>query len=128
MDQVIAWTVPSLMGSIMIMVRVWLLSVLSTLFLLLLIEGLIFSFSHDSVFDVDIGDGEPIRKLPYNRSGIFILLGIKFSFAIFLSASLSLVHNSFLPSPLTLWSTTCHNTRPIISQALMFYGVAYEFM
>lgn len=21
------------------------------------------------VFDVDIGDGEPIRKLPYNRTG-----------------------------------------------------------
>lgn len=25
-----------------------------------------------SVFDVDIGDGEPIRKLPYNRSGKFL--------------------------------------------------------
>lgn len=24
------------------------------------------------MFDVDIGDGEPIRKLPYNRSGIFV--------------------------------------------------------
>jgi len=23
-----------------------------------------------AVFNVDIGDGEPIRKLPYNRSGI----------------------------------------------------------
>lgn len=23
-----------------------------------------------SVFDVDIGDGEPIRKLPYNLSGL----------------------------------------------------------
>lgn len=29
-----------------------------------------FSFFY-SVFDVDIGDGEPIRKLPYNRSGFF---------------------------------------------------------
>ena len=26
------------------------------------------------VFDVDIGDGEPIRKLPYNRSGTWMLL------------------------------------------------------
>lgn len=26
-----------------------------------------------SVFDVDIGDGEPIRKLPYNRSGMLLL-------------------------------------------------------
>lgn len=25
-----------------------------------------------SVFDVDIGDGEPIRKLPYNRSGTLV--------------------------------------------------------
>jgi hypothetical protein len=24
------------------------------------------------VFDVDIGDGEPIRKLPYNLSGKFL--------------------------------------------------------
>lgn len=22
-----------------------------------------------AVFDVDIGDGEPVRKLPYNRAG-----------------------------------------------------------
>lgn len=33
----------------------------------------LFKNYHDfflSVFDVDIGDGEPIRKLPYNQSGI----------------------------------------------------------
>ena len=35
------------------------------LFFLLLIP----QKSCESVFDVDIGDGEPIRKLPYNRSG-----------------------------------------------------------
>ncbi|KOM37049.1 hypothetical protein LR48_Vigan03g043000 [Vigna angularis] len=29
---------------------------------------------YDYVFDVDIGDGMPIRKLPYNRSGEVILL------------------------------------------------------
>ena len=35
------------------------------------IDGLLILLS---VFDVDIGDGEPIRKLPYNRSGRFLLL------------------------------------------------------
>jgi hypothetical protein len=35
------------------------------------IDGLLILLS---VFDVDIGDGEPIRKLPYNRSGEFLLL------------------------------------------------------
>lgn len=29
-----------------------------------------------TVFDVDIGDGEPIRKLPYNRNGIFLLFSL----------------------------------------------------
>ncbi|THG16567.1 hypothetical protein TEA_028782 [Camellia sinensis var. sinensis] len=29
---------------------------------------------YDYVFDVDIGDGEPTRKLPYNRSGKLMLL------------------------------------------------------
>lgn len=56
----------------MIMVRIlrdsiWLYLLyffLSFFFLLLIPQK-----SCESVFDVDIGDGEPIRKLPYNRSG-----------------------------------------------------------
>lgn len=28
------------------------------------------------VFDVDIGDGEPIRRLPYNRAGLSLLFQI----------------------------------------------------
>lgn len=33
-----------------------------------------------TVFDVDIGDGEPIRKLPYNRSGMFDLFHLVYHF------------------------------------------------
>lgn len=46
-----------------------------------------FKLYHDfflSVFDVDIGDGEPIRKLPYNQSGIlglFYFIWFIFCFA-----------------------------------------------
>ena len=42
-----------------------------------------------SVFDVDIGDGEPIRKLPYNRSGIFFL-GPVFLWLIIIAVSVAL--------------------------------------
>ena len=28
------------------------------------------------MFDVDIGDGQPIRKLPYNQSGMLIFVSI----------------------------------------------------
>lgn len=38
---------------------------------------LIFVYILCLVFDVDIGDGEPIRKLPYNRSGIFLVFGYR---------------------------------------------------
>lgn len=32
------------------------------------------------VFNVDIGDGEPIRKLPYNRAGLFLVSQIVYCF------------------------------------------------
>lgn len=34
----------------------------------------LYTSSSSSVFDVDIGDGEPIRKLPHNRSGGSLIL------------------------------------------------------
>jgi len=85
MDQKMAWSVPFLMDLNMITVSVYILATLN----LICLGFVVFSYSLNlihptvyidgllillSVFDVDIGDGEPIRKLPYNRSGEFLLL------------------------------------------------------
>lgn len=85
MDQKMAWSCLFLMDLNMIMVSDFILATLNLICLGFVMLSYLLNLIHPtvhidgllillSVFDVDIGDGEPIRKLPYNRSGRFLLL------------------------------------------------------
>ena len=41
---------------------------------------------------MDIGDGEPIRKLPYNRSGNLLLFCLSYASMVSLTANVSFTH------------------------------------
>lgn len=77
MDQMTTWSVLYLMELSMTMVSI--ICCFETCNIVAFFQQwLNLSFFCYSVFDVDIGDGEPIRKLPYNRSGINFV-GLVFS-------------------------------------------------
>lgn len=83
MGQTMAWSVLFLMEVNTIMVRILCLSQL-VVWLPFLVYTFIYIYSCSLVFDVDIGDGEPMRKLPYNRSGIIPFYpGLHYEFILF---------------------------------------------
>ena len=127
-DRMITSGVLFLMGLNMTMVRI-LCSLTTLIWLTICLYHLIFFFFFFgnkqrfslvfccySVFDVDIGDGEPIRKLPYNRSGIFFL-GPVFLWLIIIAVSVAL-HFPFhllhthtpTPTPDRSWTMTSPST------------------